>query len=76
MSKYPESEKFHKVAEQSQICGEFLDWLQFEKRVHLPNSIEKLLAEFFEIDLKKLEAEKREILVEVRLLSSKPAGHI
>ena len=28
MSDYPEHEKLKKVSDQSQVCGEFLDWLQ------------------------------------------------
>ena len=32
MSKYPEHEKLEQVKEQSQACGEFLDWLLSEKR--------------------------------------------
>lgn len=27
---YPEHEKLHKIKDQSQICGEFIDWLESE----------------------------------------------
>lgn len=28
MSDYPEHDKLHAISEQSQVCGEFLEWLQ------------------------------------------------
>lgn len=94
--KYPEHEKLSKVKEQSQKCGEFLDWLheryvlgQHHKHVAecyedddgedvnicaMSTSIlyvasantTKLLAEFFEIDEKKLEEEKLAMLAKLR----------
>lgn len=73
-----ECEKISAVKEQSQICGSFLEWLQ-EKGVVLASyhehddelypyrySIETLLAEFFEIDLEKVEEETRAILEKLR----------
>lgn len=68
-----------KIQEQTELCGEFLDWLLsryavFEKRQRRespfvdPNGAsdyinkERLLAEFFEIDLDKAEREKESIL--------------
>lgn len=84
MSDYPEHEKLHKISDQSQAIGEFLDWLEDEKNVYLgythiidtPWSDEerfdlwhyntqKLLAEFFDIDYDKLQAEK-DIMLEVQ----------
>ena len=77
----PELDKMHGVHEQSQAIGEFLDWLQIEKNWTIASwednddigelypvsfSIEKLLAEYFEIDLQKAEEEKRAILEAVR----------
>lgn len=71
---YPVHEKVLAVREQSQAIGEFLEWLGAEKGLHVAQwmtehemqpasySAEKLLAEFFDIDLDKLEAEKRAIL--------------
>jgi hypothetical protein len=32
---YPEHEKLDKVKDQSEICGEFLDWLRIEKNLAL-----------------------------------------
>ena len=75
---YPECEKLKKVHEKSQTIGEFLEWLEGEKGVVLmvekedetyPISFqyhtEGLLAEYFEIDLKKVEAERREMLADL-----------
>ena len=104
---YPEHEKLAKVADVSQVCGEFLDWVRaryalasahihteqcyrammtvsdafgtviertrvrrtvpmcgFADSAYLPEnpSTSDLLAEFFEIDGKKLEEEKRAML--------------
>jgi len=76
---YPEHEKLEKVQAESQACGEFLSWLAFEKGLELcaaefdedewyPQSrtITDLLAEFFGIDSEALEAEKRQMLAELR----------
>ena len=80
MATYPEHEKMHAVVEQSQSIGEFLDWLTNEKSIvlsqwidpeseHLtpinPN-IQDLLAEYFDIDLDKIEKEKRQMLKTMR----------
>ena len=78
--KAPEHEKLKKVAESSQVCGEFLEWLQGEKSLVLARwsdwqevrlapvhpRVQDLLAEFFEIDQEKLEAEKVALLEWVR----------
>ncbi len=72
----PECDKLTKVAPESQKIGEFIDWLQNEKKIHLAHwqegdreelayaheSIEKLLAEFFKIDLDKVEKERTALL--------------
>lgn len=77
---YPEHEKMCAIMEQSQTIGEFLDWLLGEKDIVLsqylnPNSerltpinpnTQDLLAEFFGIDLNKIEMEKREMLKTMR----------
>lgn len=75
----PECDKLSAITERSQVIGEFLDWLQHERSVELcerdclsdklmmcSSSIEQLLAEYFEIDLEKVEQEKRAILDELR----------
>lgn len=77
---YPEHEKLGKINTKSQAIGEFMEWLQTEKGVRLahypetkPDELwpwhvptEKLLAEFFGIDLKKLEEEKQDMLDKFR----------
>ncbi len=104
---YPEHDKLHAVKHQSQACGEFIDWLESKKGLHLAyyhkhgpqcpgwdegrqrlnrrsppphcefrenellssnHNLKKLLAEFFEIDLNKLEDEKLQLLDEQRKL--------
>lgn len=85
MNKYPEHEKLSKVKHTSQAIGEFLDWLENEKgaavcvlvrqnrhqHLYLPlqNNTEQLLAEYFDIDLKKLEEERRQIVDEMKKFS-------
>lgn len=67
MPEYPEHAKLREVKEQSQRCGELLEWLQSEKGWHLPAySPERLLAEFFGIDYSKLQAEKDAMLEAMR----------
>ena len=82
---YPEHEKLGKIKEQSQICGEFVDWLNTEKEIslcswsdednglHYPTNIPltKLLSDFFGIDQDKLEEEKLQILENHRKLTQK-----
>lgn len=78
MAAYSEHEKLAKISDESQTCGEFIDWLE-GRGLHLcegesdtgrywpsHRSITKLLAEFFDIDLEKIEAEKRAMLDEIR----------
>ena len=74
VGKYPECEKLKAVSDKSQEIGAFLDWLQSQKKVvlatYLPTddlmpmrfSMEELLAEYYEVDLKKVEKERRAIL--------------
>lgn len=76
----PEIDKLSAIQEQSQIVGEFLDWMMDVKRYslvvvdpedsrvffHPSISVENLLAEYFDIDLKKVEKEKQSILEMVR----------
>ena len=67
---YPEHEKLQAVKEQSQTCGELLEWLQSEKGWHLPPySANRLLAEFFEIDYAELQAEKDRMLDAMRAMN-------
>lgn len=73
----PECVKLAKVHDQSQPIGEFLDWLRndkgyvicdLEEHEYEPvgKTIEQLLAEYFEIDLKKVEQERRVLLEWIR----------
>jgi tRNA(Ile2) C34 agmatinyltransferase TiaS len=77
MKTYPEHEKLHLIKDKSQAIGEFLEWLQGEQGcviaqysgddLHpIDSRNEQLLAYFFEIDLVKLEKEKRAMLDELR----------
>lgn len=73
----PECDKMLAVRAESQAIGSFLDWLTTEKRIELSTidengrlqsfryTVERLLAEYFEIDLNKVEAEKRTILASI-----------
>jgi len=78
--KYPEHEKLHAVKHLTQNIHDFLEWLGAEKQIDLcevtdadygefyPTSArtDDLIAEFFKIDLKKLEEEKLAMLEECR----------
>jgi hypothetical protein len=75
-SSYPNTpvlNKLKEVHEQSQLIGEFLDWLQLEKHVHfvvyengqpyVPNyTVDSLLHEYFGIDPAEEEKERRAVL--------------
>lgn len=81
-----EIEKLQAVQGESQRIGEFLDWLQGERKLVIAQwqkrnldpsddwdelvpagmTINGLLAEFFEIDLDKIEEEKLALLNELR----------
>jgi hypothetical protein len=73
---YPEHEKMRAVKEESQRLGEFLDWALNTRKpsIRIPkfNGIEALLAEYFEIDLKKVSEEKDQMVEELRRAN---AGH-
>lgn len=76
---YPEHEKLAKVKDESQAIGEFLEWLEnhgeYElgavaedlKLYPLGKSIERILAEYFKVDQRKLEAEKQTMLEAIRV---------
>jgi hypothetical protein len=80
---YPEHEKLAKISDQSQICGEFIEWLE-QHHIHLcepdrdnfrdrywptHKSIQVLLAAFFDIDLKRIDAEKEAMLDAMRAVN-------
>lgn len=77
MTLYPEHEKQSKVLDEAQIIGDFLtnlpngyqlaEWHKpegyYEARMFPVNkTINQILADYFDIDLNKLEAEKRQML--------------
>ena len=77
-SKYPECEKLSAVSADSNKIGAFLDWLVYDKGIYLAEyseldelwaintPFERLLAEYFEIDLDKVEDERRAMLEGLR----------
>lgn len=84
----PTLDRMLAVKEQSQLCGEFLEWLQYRYTLcHRPTrdrwnhytpaaiDIESLLADFFEIDLDEADREKREILEELRCRQKPSPNH-
>ena len=81
MSAYPEHDKLKAVSEDSEKLGEFLEWLGEQGYVlarwqKVPEcderlwpcreTIEQILAKRFDIDLKVLEKEKRQIIEEFK----------
>jgi hypothetical protein len=81
---YPEHAKLSVIRDESQKCGEFLEWLEHEKGYTLHHYVEgsehaypvyestqSLLAEFFGIDHKKLSAEKDAIINDYRSFADK-----
>lgn len=86
--KYPECEKMLEIREESQSIGQFLDWLQSDRRVILSEycadvecqfceeseerlmsvklNMETLLAEYFNVDLEKVEKEKLTMLEKLK----------
>lgn len=80
--KYPECTKMDQVSDESQRIGEFIEWLQEKgyilaryeevegysnpQLIPSPAPIERLLADYFGIDLDKVDQEQREILKVIR----------
>ena len=81
--KYPEHQRLKAISGQSQVVYDFLEWCGEEKGYCLAvwatedtdrmwpvrDSKRKLLAEFFDIDMDKIEAEKRAVLDEMRAMN-------
>ncbi len=80
-SKYPMLDKMKELKEKSQPLGEFLNWLINEKGYYLcvadedslrgrfipiNSNIEKILADYFKIDLEQAEKERQMILENLR----------
>lgn len=76
MPDYPEHEKLRAIQNDSQKIGQFLDWCYEQgwelccwhesDLVPINKNIQTVLADYFEIDLKKLEAEKVAMIEECR----------
>jgi len=86
MSDYPEHDKLSAVKDESQAIGGFLDWLKNKRGLTLCETIEtpdldqfypdytsinELLAEYFDIDLKVIEQEKRAMLDVMRAANAR-----
>ena len=69
MAAYPESEKLAACSEDSHKTGEFLDWLVTVHDVALPCHIQRLLEQYYEIDMAKVEEERRLMLRHLRRAS-------
>ena len=78
MGQYPEHEKVAAVTGDAQVIGTFLEWLGGEDMYHICkwdevceefwpiyDGIERLLADYFDIDLITIDAEKRAMLEEI-----------
>ena len=76
---YPEHERVKAIQREAQAINDFVDWLHEEKELSLyawdeatatycpaQDSVTDLIAEFFGIDCKKLDAEKQKMLDEIR----------
>lgn len=84
-AKYPEHQKLRAVKDESQSIGMFIEWLRSTNReicrmrfgseyFPIDRSIEKLLAEYFEIDLDKIEDEKDQMVDELRAMNERLDG--
>ncbi len=82
MSKWPEHDKLAEVKDQTQAIGEFLEWCGYEKGIQLaswddrtdrmypiPGAWLDLVAEWAGIDRGRLEAEKQQMLDELRAMN-------
>ena len=75
---YPELEKLRRVSEESRAISGFMEWAEHKGyrlvRTHeedgatfeFPVNVEQAMAEYFEIDMAKVEAERRELLDRLR----------
>lgn len=75
--KYPELSKLNSVGTEYKQLNAFLDWLDQEKKLDLverktgmtcTTRLEELVAEYLELDLKKIEDERRALLEEAQAL--------
>lgn len=86
--RYPEHAKLREISSESQQIGEFLDWLQSaagltlgcyvgddDVLVPFQTRTEDLLAQYFGVNLERLEAEKLNMLEEQRRLNAATISH-
>lgn len=80
---YEEHEKMKLIKNESQILGEFLSWLKDEREPNIilceydtydqcsecRKNIEQILAEYFKIDLNKIEKEKQQMIEGLRCVN-------
>jgi len=77
MTDYPEHAKLKAVSDKSQIIGEFLDWLTNERGLTLAywagdelyparEATDRLLTDYFGINLHELEIESRMMMDKIR----------
>lgn len=75
MAEYPEHDKLHAIQEESQAIGNFLDngpytlcvYDDFQRRFRpVDKSIQQVLADWYDIDLNRLEEEKQAMLEAMR----------
>lgn len=89
LPKTPTLDKMQEIQDSSQICGQFLEWLQSKFAMFKLDTarnepvyhgsgdyinIEETLAEFFDIDLSQAEKEKRELLKYLNQISMTNKG--
>jgi len=80
---YPEHTRLHAIKDDSQKIGAFLDWLEAQEEAirlcrwndqraeyeRIYEGVETILSRYFEIDLNKIETERRAMLEEQRRLN-------
>lgn len=81
--KYPTCAKLSAIGDEKRTIHDFLEWLRAERNFDVMDALdshdgsmlvttqEKLLLQYFEIDEKKLEEERRAMLEEQRKLNEK-----
>lgn len=86
MSEYSEHDKLSAISDESQAIGEFLEMCGYTlceldevsytrpRFVPVAKSMQQILADYFEIDLSKIETEKRAMLDAIREMSTRRAA--
>lgn len=81
--KFPEHTKLKAIADQSQIIGEFLDNSEYVLATYdsdyglqpVGKPLDRILAEYFDINLDTIETEKRQMLAELSSLNQPKENH-